>query len=938
MTSVTPSDLVERERELAELSVELDASLSGDGRVLVIEGPAGVGKTRLLMEARSQAADRGARALIGRASQLEREFPFGVVRQLFEAELAEPELRERALSGAAAPAQAVFSALPDPGQGDGVDASFAILHGLYWMTLNIAQEQPLVLAIDDLQWSDRPSLRFLAYLARRIEGLPVLAASTVRTGEPPTDESLMGDIGQDPATMYIRPAPLTQAGVAALVTERLGSAENAFAAACHGTTGGNPLLVRQLLTALEGEHVEPTAQNARVVREIGPRAVSRSVLLRLARMPSQTIAVARAVAVLGESAELPTVAALAELPDTQAAAAIATLARAEILRPEAPLGFVHPLVRDAVYPELPPGEREMQHARAARILHEAGAQADQVATHLMAVPRHADAWASEVLVEAGRSALRRGATENAVAYFTRALEEPPPDELRPLVLFELGLVSALTNALDAIPHLQAAYDEAPNAQMKAMSAYALSRCLLFAQTPTAGINFARRARQEIDAEEFVDVHRSLQALDAIGHWFGVSDDQTLTELERFRGGESAGEGPGARMLDAMVAYDLFQSAGPVDECIRLARRALADQVLIEYDNGLFNIPALIVLTYSDAEDTIHQWDIVQADAYRRGSMFGKSATDGWRGFTLLHLGELVEADQLLEAAYAGLVAYGYAESVYHYFVAFHSRTILNRGDAVRARQVLERVQDTGDAADGPRYWVRSNIELLLAENKVEQALEATFDLEQRFPPRMTNPACWPYRSLRARALCRLDRRDEAVALVEEELELVRQYGAPGIVGRTLKTLGQMKGDHEGVDDLAEACEVLEGSHAALERAEALAAYGGALRRTRQPTDAREPLRRALELAEKCGATVLAEQTRSELYATGARPRTDAVSGIAALTASERRVADLAAEGNSNRDIAQALFVTPKTVEVHLSNAYRKLGIRSRRDLPAVLVG
>ena len=132
--------------------------------------------------------------------------------------------------------------------------------------------------------------------------------------------------------------------------------------------------------------------------------------------------------------------------------------------------------------------------------------------------------------------------------------------------------------------------------------------------------------------------------------------------------------------------------------------------------------------------------------------------------------------------------------------------------------------------------------------------------------------------------------------------------------------------------------MLEGSHARLEHAKALADLGGALRRERRQTEARDPLRRALELADACSADALVEHVRSELYATGARPRTTALGGVEALTASERRVAAFAAEGQSNRDIAQALFVTPKTVEVHLSNAYRKLGIRSRRDLAGALAG
>jgi DNA-binding NarL/FixJ family response regulator len=139
-----------------------------------------------------------------------------------------------------------------------------------------------------------------------------------------------------------------------------------------------------------------------------------------------------------------------------------------------------------------------------------------------------------------------------------------------------------------------------------------------------------------------------------------------------------------------------------------------------------------------------------------------------------------------------------------------------------------------------------------------------------------------------------------------------------------------------VDMLQEAVTVLERSHARLEHAKALADLGSALRRERRGTDAREPLRRALELADACSADALVEHIRAELYATGARPRTTALGGVDALTASERRVAAFAAEGQSNRDIAQALFVTPKTVEVHLSNAYRKLGIRSRRELASAL--
>jgi DNA-binding NarL/FixJ family response regulator len=148
--------------------------------------------------------------------------------------------------------------------------------------------------------------------------------------------------------------------------------------------------------------------------------------------------------------------------------------------------------------------------------------------------------------------------------------------------------------------------------------------------------------------------------------------------------------------------------------------------------------------------------------------------------------------------------------------------------------------------------------------------------------------------------------------------------------------GTLRGGAEGLEDLRASVEILEGSTARRELAKSLAALGTALRLARKPTDAREPLSRALELATACSADGLVEHVRSELHATGARPRREALSGVESLTPSERRVASLATEGLTNREIAQSLYVTPKTVEVHLSNTYRKLDIRSRRELTAAL--
>jgi predicted ATPase len=305
------------------------------------------------------------RVLSSRGSELEGEFPFGVVRQLFDSELADPARRDALLGGAAGATVGIFGAL-EPGS-DGVPgASFASLHALLELVLALAEEGPLLLSVDDLHWCDRPSLMFLTFLARRIEGRPILLLTGLREAEPGNDPALLGELVGDPAASRIRPGPLGEGAVTALVEGRLARpAEREFVAACLESTGGNPLLLTQLVIALAGEGVLPDAHHVAHVNQIGPRAISRTVLVRLARLTSEAQAVARAVAVLGDGAGLPAVATLARVDDGQVAEATRELARAEILRPEPPLGFVHPLVRDAIYQDLSVGERELEHAHRA---------------------------------------------------------------------------------------------------------------------------------------------------------------------------------------------------------------------------------------------------------------------------------------------------------------------------------------------------------------------------------------------------------------------------------------------------------------------------------------------------------------------------------------------------------------------------------------------
>jgi DNA-binding NarL/FixJ family response regulator len=253
-----------------------------------------------------------------------------------------------------------------------------------------------------------------------------------------------------------------------------------------------------------------------------------------------------------------------------------------------------------------------------------------------------------------------------------------------------------------------------------------------------------------------------------------------------------------------------------------------------------------------------------------------------------------------------------------------------RGDSAGAWQLLEAVEDPGDASDAARYLLDALAEVLLAEERFEEALAVAEDSERRFGF-LVHPIDTPARSHRAVALYHLGRRDEALTLAAEALELARRWGAPTTLGRALRILGTLERD-AGLEHLQEAVEVTAPSPARLEHAKALAALGTGLRAARRPTEAREPLRRALDLADTLGAAGVLEHARYELHAAGGRPRTKALAGPAALTPSERRVTERAAAGQTNRDIAEALFVTAKTVERHLSSAYRKLGVSSRHEL------
>jgi DNA-binding CsgD family transcriptional regulator len=235
------------------------------------------------------------------------------------------------------------------------------------------------------------------------------------------------------------------------------------------------------------------------------------------------------------------------------------------------------------------------------------------------------------------------------------------------------------------------------------------------------------------------------------------------------------------------------------------------------------------------------------------------------------------------------------------------------------------------------YVLAARGRLRLAELRPDAALDDLLAAGELFT-RISNPSppTTPWRSDAALAHLALGNRGEARALAAEELALAEAYNGPRTLGMALRATGLAEGGVHGIESLSRAVSVLKGSGAQLEHARAMTDLGAAMRRAGQRAESREVLRPALDLAHRCGALALAEHARTELIASGGRPRRLLLTGLDSLTPSERRVAQLAAAGLPNRDIAQHLFITTRTVEGHLTHAYQKLDITNREQRRAAL--
>jgi DNA-binding CsgD family transcriptional regulator len=940
------SGLLERKSALNAITAVLDSARDGTGDALLLEGHAGMGKTRLHEAALDEARLRGLRVLRAAGAELEINLAYGVAGRLLGALLDDlPAARRVALLRGAPPAVRSLVSGEEPTDAE-ADSDMTVSHGIFSMLATADETRPVLLAIDDLHCCDTGSLTFVVYVLHRLAELPVAVVLGSRPGRELASADVLDRIASHPAIAIEKLLPLGAAAVQELVRGALGErADVELADICRQVTAGNPFYLRELLLALGDETELSTAELGQHALALAPEAVARTVRVRVGRLGEQAAALARAIAILGDDIPLRLAAALAGLSIEQASAASDRLAAVEILLAREPLRFVHSLVARAIDRDVPASERAGRHLDAARLLYADGEGVERVAAHLLLGRAQADPWVVEQLRAAARDARARAAAQPAVRYLERALEEPPSREVRAAVLAELGDAEAALGLPAAASHLAAAAEGVWDPIARAQLALQRGNALFGQGLRRGAAESYDRGLQELGAADedsaASELHDALQTgfvatASTVPGLHGRSVEREAELLAR------AAKGPdtqGQRMLLARAAVQSAWAGEPATRVAELAELAWDQGRLLEHEgaDGVAWSLLSAALTLSGAlERSVEVADVVLEDARRRASPLAFANASYCRAVPYLWQGRVADALADLELAddarRVGWRQFTRAAAAVHCLCQIETGALAGAADALDADGPLHSPLDVEDTL---RLFARA--ELRLAQGDPRQALEDAIDTGTAIGEtlRVVGPA--PWRTTAAQAALALGDRDQALTLAREELAVADRTQVPHARIRALRVLGICEGGSRGTDMLTSATELGAERPPRLETIRALVELGAALRRGNQRSLAREPLQRAADAAGRGGATVLYERARVELAATGARPRRDALlSGPASLTPSERRIAVLAAAGQSNREIAVALFVTPKTVEYHLRNAYRKLDITSRHELARAL--
>ncbi len=927
--AVVSADLVERSEAISQLDEALTAAQTGSGNLVVVAGPAGIGKTALWHTAERLAAARGFATRGASATELEVGFPYGIVRQIYRG----------AASDEAHPSEMIAPILGRAtGLNNVTDVSYQVLDGLYWLVDDMTTQQPLLLAVDDAQWADEPSLRHLCHLCRRLDGLRVVVLLTIRTGEPPRAAT---DDLSELASQRIEPLPLSVGGVREMVRRILGEPPSAqFAQACRKQTGGYPLYLAELLRETRERGVRPDDAAIEELDYVDARGLAAHVWRRIEALGAGADSVVGLISILASRAEPGPISRLSDLATARVVEIIDALTTKGVLQTGLPLRFAHPIISAAVHARLPSPRLDTWHREAAMLFDREGADARDVAAHLMRCQPAGELWAVVALRDSAHAVLGRGAPDAAAEQLRRALAEGPPPEER------VALLRALARAEDAAGEPDVALDHYDQALRNARSptdtaeiAIAKAQTLSLLQRSGEALSALEAGLQALDGAD-VELEQRIDA-ELIVHAFLTpgARERGLQRLAHYEG--RVPDGPAAQAVLSVMAVGALLGGGSAPQAASLAERALrAGGFRSDGFSAEVWTMATWVLIAADRPDlaqavTESELPAARREGHRREIMVMEATL----AFAAWCRGDLASA---VSRAQAGLAVSdsGAHEAWCHGFKAL---ALVDTGDIGAIEEAL--------AATAPVHWAedaRGSVSLYHARAKlhIEQGRldEASSDLDQlrrraKHAPILGIGDFW--RPVAVTVAHRRGDTDGARAIASELLEDARRFNSAGILGPALRTAALVGEPSSQIAQLRESVDLLAPSSYRLEHARSLIALGAALRRRGERIAAREPLTDGIEIAHRCGAAPAAALGLVELRATGARPRRPVRTGADALTAAETRVASLAASGRSNREIAQELYVTLKTVEGTLGKVYAKLGISgrgAREALPQAIGG
>jgi DNA-binding CsgD family transcriptional regulator len=911
--------LLERSDELATFDAALAGSLRGTGTCVVVDGVAGIGKTALLAEAARRGRALGLRVWQAAGSELERDFPFGVARALLAP----------IIDGAAPVALRDDSGPPVP-EGDPAGAVAEVRR----FVVAAAGEGPLLLVVDDVHWADAASTRCLAAIARTIAEQPLVLVVAGRESDP------LRALRRGDGAVALDPRPLSEDGTARLVRAAAPAAGEEVCRACHVATGGTPLYVREVARGLEAHGLDVGADAARRVLSWSPEQLTRAVGDRLAALAPEARALAQALAILDAGASGHEVGLLAEVDADARARAGDALRGIGILTGDRGLAFAHPVLRAATAATLLPGAADRQHRRAAALLAEHGADAQRVAAQVMACEPAGDARACGWLLEAAGEALTRRAPEVAVRQLRRALAEPPPEVgLRVRVLVALGTAEAQSLEQDAgVAHLEQAVALAQDPLERLDAALSLAVAVSHRSGDTAPLIAELLARLgELDDPRLVAQVEAQLVLQGL---FGTDSRRATAALgarvlERVTAG---GDTTGSPAEQSVAAIELAIAARDAGRVVALVRSATAAGEPHPALRGTTTVTAVRCLAAADALDAAEA--LLATEPVPVTASYEDHYLAWFRADVSLRRGALAQAQALADAAWTAACEHDWP-MMRRAASGLLAELCAETGDHERGAWLLAEARCDEPARELPDQY--TSIMLLagrgrfrLAAGQAQAGLDDLLDCGRRmaaFGER--NPALIGWWAPAALALGGAPGR----ALAAEGLALARGFGAARALGVAQRASALLDEDLEARGrGLRAARATLASSPARLEHARVTADLGRHEHAAGRLDGARALLLEAYEQAHRCGATALERETTDALRALGARPRSPFTSGPESLTDRERSVSDLAAAGATNREIAETLVVTVRTVEFHLSRAFQKLGIGSRTELAGALGG